>query len=65
MDDDRKFYEHALVAVLYAVQANGGDLEQLYQKVAAGIIGNSIRPRPQDQEPVLALVRKAVNDISA
>lgn len=63
MSDNNQFYEHALIAVLYAVKASGGDLEQLYEKTRSGIIGNSNRPRPQDQEQVLALVRQAINDI--
>jgi hypothetical protein len=63
MSGNNQFYEHALVAVLYAVKASGGDLEQLYERTKSGIVGNSMRPRPQDQEQVLELVRKAIDEI--
>jgi len=65
MNSKNELYEHALTAVLYAVNANGNDLDNFYKKVATGIISNPIRPRPQDQEDTLALVRKAISDIRA
>jgi len=32
--------------------------------VETGIISNPIRPRPQDQEEVLEVIKQAINDIS-
>jgi hypothetical protein len=34
-------------------------------EISAYIVANSIRPRPQDQEEVLKVVRKAIDDIKA
>jgi hypothetical protein len=63
MSNENPVYEHALFAVLYAVKANGRNLNEFYKLISEKIISNSIRPRPQDQEQVLALVQQAINDI--
>jgi len=55
---------HALVAVLYAVQRQGIDLNTISDNVAQNIVGQEgLRPRPQDQEAVQRAIKQAIEDI--
>ena len=62
MDEAGK-YEHALIAVLYAVKKAGGNLDDILESAKQGMIGNSLRPRPQDQDAVIKAIEKAMSDI--
>lgn len=62
MDNTDK-YSHALTAVLYAARKAGCDLDRILQTVKQDIIQNSLRPRPQDQETVIATVAEAIGEI--
>lgn len=55
---------HALVAVLYALQRKGIDLNAIYDSVDQNIVGQEgLRPPPQDQETVRRAIKQAIDDI--
>lgn len=55
---------HALVAVLYAVQRQGIDLNTIPDDVGQNIIGQvGLRPPPQDQEAVRRAIKKTIADV--
>lgn len=62
MDDAGKF-NHALMAVLYTLKRAGNDLDDILLSAKQGMIDNSIRPLPQDQEAVAMAIAQAIRDI--
>lgn len=56
--------EHALMAVLYAAENEGCNLDKLLQRIKQDIVGdNAIRPPPQDQDAVLTVIAQAISDV--
>lgn len=57
-------YEHALIAVLYAAQKEGVNLEALLAHARNDTAGHpGLRPNPKDLDSVLQAIEHAINDV--
>jgi len=57
-------YEHALIAVLYAAQKEGVNLEALLAHARNDTAGHpGLRPNPKDLDGVLRAIERTINDV--
>ncbi|MBB3222112.1 hypothetical protein [Pseudoduganella umbonata] len=57
-------YEHALIAVLYAAQKEGVNLEALLAHARNDTAGHpGLRPNPKDLDSVLQAIEHTINDV--
>lgn len=66
MDNTQKaaVYEHALIAVLYAAQKQGVNLESLLAHARNDTAGHQgLRPNPKDLNNVLQAIEHTINDV--
>lgn len=66
MDNEQKagVYEHALIAVLYAAQKEGINLEAILAHARNDTAGHSgLRPNPKDLDAVLRVIEHTINDV--
>jgi len=62
--DQAGIYEHALIAVLYAAQKEGVNLEALLQHAKNDTAGHpGLRPNPKDLDYVLRAIEHTINDV--
>ncbi|MBD8658432.1 hypothetical protein IFT68_22720 [Oxalobacteraceae sp. CFBP 13730] len=66
MNNEQKagVYEHALIAVLYAAQKEGVNLEALLAHARNDTAGHpGLRPNPKDLSAVLIAIEHTINDV--
>lgn len=57
-------YEHALIAVLYAAQKEGVNLEALLAHAKNDTAGHpGLRPNPKDLDAVMQAIEHTINDV--
>lgn len=57
-------YEHALIAVLYAAQKEGVNLDTLLSHTKNDTAGHpGLRPNPKDLSAVLQAIERTINDV--
>lgn len=57
-------YQHALIAILYAAQREGVNLEALLAHAKNDSAGHpGIRPNPRDLDSVLRAIEHAIDDV--
>lgn len=62
--DQAGIYEHALIAVLYAAQKEGVNLEALLAHARNDTAGHpGLRPNPKDLDSVLRAIEHTINDV--
>lgn len=62
--DEMGRYSMALYTLLYAAKQKGIDLDELARVSQEGIVSNSIRPLPQDQDLVIRTIKAAIKDVT-